>query len=105
MTNLYRADQGVKCDKARVAHARKHEIQLLLGLKAKLEWHNKRTCHPGEYEAFREGMCDLSTIHDMCLTYGFQSIDALCVPLADLHNLAKAAFANHSSQLEIINGE
>jgi hypothetical protein len=44
-----RANQSVKRDKARVAHARKHEIQLLLRLKAKLEWHNERTRHPGEY--------------------------------------------------------
>ena len=76
-------------------HAREHEIQLLLRLEAKLEWHNERTCHPGKYETFRKGMCNLSTVHNMCLAYGFQSVDALCVPLADLHNLAKAAFANN----------
>jgi hypothetical protein len=88
-----------------VVHARKNEIQLLLRLEAKLEWHNERTRHPGEYETFREGMCDLSTIHDMCLAYGFQSINTLCVPLADLHNLAKAALANNGSQFKIIDGE
>ncbi len=86
-------------------HAREHEIQLLLRLEAKLEWHNERTCHPREYEAFRKGMRNLSTIHNMCLAYGFQSVDALCVPLADLHNLAKAAFANNGGQFEIIDGE
>jgi hypothetical protein len=50
-------------------------------------------------------MCDLSTIHNVCLAYSFQSIDTLCIPLADLHNLAKAAFANNGSQFEIIDGE
>jgi hypothetical protein len=50
-------------------------------------------------------MCDLSTIDDMCLADGFQSIDTLCVPLADLHDLAKAAFANDGSQFEIVDGE
>lgn len=88
-----------------MAHARKHEIQLLLRLEAKLEWHNERTRHPGEYKTFREGMCDLSTIHDMCLAYSFQSIDTLGLPLANLHNLAEAALANNGSQFEIIDGE
>jgi hypothetical protein len=50
-------------------------------------------------------MGDLPTIHNVCLAYGFQSIDALCVPLADLHNLAKAAFANNGGQFEIVDGE
>jgi hypothetical protein len=50
-------------------------------------------------------MRNLSTIHNMCLAYGFQSVDALCVPLADLHNLTKAAFANNGGQFEIIDGE
>jgi hypothetical protein len=50
-------------------------------------------------------MRNLSTIHNMCLAYGFQSVDALCVPLADLHNLAKAAFANNGGQFKIIDGE
>lgn len=105
MTNLRQADQVVRCDKQKVAHARKHEIQLLLRLEAKLKWYNKRIRHSGEYKPFREGMCDLSTIDDMCLADGFQSIDTLCVPLADLHDLAKAAFANDGSQFEIIDGK
>lgn len=92
-------------DKVRVGHAREDEIQLLFRLEAKLEWHNERTCHPGEYETFCKGMRNLSTIHNMCLPYGFQSVDALCVPFADLHNLAKAAFANNGGQFEIIDGE
>jgi hypothetical protein len=50
-------------------------------------------------------MCDLSTIHDMCLAYSFQSIDTLGLPLADLHDLAEAALANNGSQFEIIDGE
>jgi hypothetical protein len=91
--------------KVRTGYAREHEIQLLFRLEAKLEWHNERTCDPGEYKTLRKGMGDLPTIHNMCLAYGFQRIDALCVPLADLHNLAKAAFANNGGQFEIINGE
>ncbi len=50
-------------------------------------------------------MGNLSTIHNMCLTYGLQSVDALCVPLADLHNLTKATFANNGGQFEIIDSE
>ncbi len=92
-------------DKATVRGAREHEIQLLFRLKAKLEWDNERICHPGEYETFRKGMCDLSTIHNMPLTYGFQSVDALCVPLADLHNFAKATFSNNSCQFKVIDCE
>ena len=92
-------------DNVRVGYAREHEIQLLLRLEAELEWHNERTCHPREYETFRKGMRNLSTIHNMCLAYGFQSVYTLCVPLADLHNLAEAAFANNCGQLEIIDGE
>lgn len=88
-----------------MGRAREHEIQLLLRLEAKLEWHNERTCHPREYETFRKGMRNLPAIHNMCLAYGFQSVDALCVPLADLHNLTKAAFANNGGQFEIIDGE
>jgi len=79
-----------------VGHARQHKVQLLLRLEAKLEWHNERICHPGEYETFREGMRDLSTIYNMCLSYGFQSVDALCVPLADLHDLAKTTLSDNS---------
>ena len=86
-------------------HARENEIQLLFRLEAKLEWDDERTCHPGEYETFRKGMGNLSTIHNMCFAYGFQSVNALCVALADLHNLAKATFANNSGQFEIIDGE
>ena len=99
------SNQTVWRDKVRVGHAREHEIQLLLRLEAKFEWYNERTCHPGEHETFRKGMRNLSTIHDMCLAYSFQSVDALRVPLADLHNLAKAAFANNGGQFEIIDGE
>ena len=95
----------MKHDQVRMGHAREHEIQLLLRLEAKLEWYNERTCHSGEYETFCKGMGDLSTIHNMCLAYGFQSINALCVPLADLHNLAKAALANNGGQFEIIDRE
>jgi len=95
----------VRCDKARVAHAREHKIQLLFRLKAKLEWHNERTRHPGEYETFRKCMGDLPTIHDMGLAYSFQGVDTLCVPFADLHDFAKAAFANDRRQFEIIDGK
>jgi hypothetical protein len=95
----------VKCDEAGVAHAREHEIQLLLRLKAKLEWHNERTCDAGKHETFCEGMRNFPAIHDVRLAYGFQSIDTLCIPLANLHDLSETAFANNSSQFEVINGK
>jgi hypothetical protein len=50
-------------------------------------------------------MRNLSTIHNMPLAYGLQSVDALGVPLADLHNLAKAAFSNNSCQFKVIDCE
>ena len=91
--------------KAGVADAREHKIKLLLRLEAKLEWHNERIGHPGEHETFRKGMSDLPTIHDVGLAYGFQSVDTLCVPFADLHDLAKTAFANDGGQFEIVDGK
>jgi hypothetical protein len=89
----------------RVAHAREHKIQLLLRLKAKLEGYNEMTRHPGEHETFRKCMSDLSTIHNMGLANGLQSVYTLRVPFADLHNLAKTALADDRSQFEIIDGK
>ena len=88
-----------------MAHAREHEIQLLLRLKAKLERYNERIRHPGEDETFRKGMSDLSTIHNMGLANGLQCVDTLRVPFADLHNLAETAFADDRSQFEIVDGK
>ena len=107
MTNLDRSDQGVERDKVleRAAHAREHKIQLLLRLKAKLEWYNERTRHPGEHETFCKCMSDLSTIHNMGLANGLQSVNTLRVPFADLHNLAKAALADDRSQFKVVDGK
>lgn len=50
-------------------------------------------------------MRDFSAIHNVCLAYCLQGIDALGVSLADLHNLAETAFADHRGQFKIIDGE
>jgi hypothetical protein len=50
-------------------------------------------------------MRDFPAIDDVRLADGLQSIDTLCIPLADLHNLAETAFANNGSQFKVINGE
>ena len=88
-----------------MAHAREHKIQLLLRLKAELEWYNERARHPREHETFRKGMSDLSTIHNMSLANSLQSVNTLRVPFADLHNLAETAFADDRSQFEIVDGK
>ena len=50
-------------------------------------------------------MSDLSTIHNMGLANGLQSVNTLRVPFADLHNLAETAFADDRSQFEIVDGK
>ena len=50
-------------------------------------------------------MRDLPAIHDMCLAYGLQGVDTLCISLADLHNFTETAFADDRGQFEIIDGE
>jgi hypothetical protein len=50
-------------------------------------------------------MRDFPAIDDVRLANGLQSIDTLCIPLTDLHNLAKTAFADDGSQFKVINGE
>ena len=48
-------------------------------------------------------MGDFTTLHNVLLPDGLQSIDTRGVTLSDLHDLAETALANDSNQLELVN--
>lgn len=81
---------------------RKDEVKLLFRLEAELQRCNERALDACKHETLSKCVCNLIAVDNVRLADGLQGVDALRITLADLHDLAKAALANDSNQLEVV---
>lgn len=69
--------------------SRKDQIQLLFGLKAKLEGDNEGIADASKDETLSKRVCYLFPIDDMGFSDSFQSIYPHSITLPDLHDLER----------------